>query len=140
MPSEAADLAVRITQAWPGRGVDASIWERRLEDLDAGAAGTAFVRLLDTETRPPSIARFVDTYRAIRATQVRVEERERCDRCGGSGWERAADHVRTDAGGNEVDRCSTVAPCRWCGAGKQAGPVHMAVLRANGHLLRDGAS
>lgn len=138
MATEAADLATRISQSWP-RGVNTSVWEDVLTPLDAGAAGTAYVRLLHTENTSPTVAKFLDMYRSIRASDIRAEDRPDCDRCGSTGWERGADIVRTDADGTECYRTTSVAPCRWCDTGKQTGPVHMAVLRANGHLLKDVA-
>lgn len=69
-PQEATDLAVRIDQSFPRRkgweGVSVDIWADRLEELDAGRAGTAYGRLLAKMTQAPSISEFLAEYGRVR--------------------------------------------------------------------------
>lgn len=134
---EAADLATRISQTWP-RGVNASVWEEVLTELDGGAAGTAYVRLRSSETNAPSIAKFMETYRSIRSTQMPAEPAARCLICDGTGWEPAADHVVT-INGEEAQRYSQVAPCPACDAGDKMKRTRVEILRRNGHRIKADA-
>jgi hypothetical protein len=61
---EASALAKRIINTWHG-GPALAEWVDALQTLNAGTAGTAFVRLRDNNETPPSIARFKATCRAI---------------------------------------------------------------------------
>ena len=93
-PAEASDLVQRMAATWPrdpwGDQVR-RIWLESLASVDAGAAGTAYVRLRGELDRAPSVARFVAECGATpRAAAARERERERatvCGRCDGSGWE-----------------------------------------------------
>ena len=66
---EADDLAKRIINAWRG-GPPLNDWREELARLDAGMAGTAFVRLRRTIEDAPSIARFLAEYRAVRGPDI----------------------------------------------------------------------
>lgn len=63
-PSETAHLVERIVQTWP-TGPRGRIWTETLEDLDAGRAGTAYVRLRNECEQPPSPGRFMAVYRSL---------------------------------------------------------------------------
>lgn len=67
-PNEAAHLVERIVQTWP-TGTRGRIWTETLEPLDAGRAGTAYVRLRGEAENPPSPARFLAVYRSLDTTR-----------------------------------------------------------------------
>lgn len=84
-PQEADDLADRIMRAWPKMLIPPDEWRDVLRSLDAGTAGTAFIRLRNTEKYPPTIADFLDTYRSL-PTQANQPIRTLCTTCGGDGF------------------------------------------------------
>lgn len=55
-PTEADQLALKITQSWPSTRIPATTWAEDIADLDAGYTGTAIVQLRRTLDRPPTIA------------------------------------------------------------------------------------
>jgi hypothetical protein len=63
-PAEADDLAKRIINTWRG-GPPLVEWRQELEQMDAGTAGTAYMRLKRTMEHAPSIARFWGEYNAL---------------------------------------------------------------------------
>lgn len=129
-PTEARDLAVKLTASWPrDPGVDISTWIDELLPLDPGTAGTAIVRMRRDLERPPTIARFFVTYRALDTTGRGSTDRS-CLACAGEGWVPAPDRVHADE-----RRTSQVQPCRSCPAGRAARDTHRRILRANGHDL-----
>lgn len=82
-PPEAFALAERIAQTWPTMRIPTRLWADRLVELDEGTAGTAYIRLVDSESRPPTIATFVSAYRDL--STAWNEPVERCATCGGDG-------------------------------------------------------
>lgn len=84
-PDEAEDMAVRIIRTWPKMNIPPGEWEDALRPLDAGTVGTAFVRLRDNSKYPPTIAEFMDAYRALGRTGP-GGPRTDCDACGGDGF------------------------------------------------------
>ena len=112
--TEAIDLAARISQTWRS-GPPASVWEEELVELDAGQAGTAFVRLRRTSTRAVSVAEFYDTYRAVKPTDASTPRVE-CPRCDTSGW-LYVDPLIVKHGERDIEY-SQVRPCG-CTIGQQ---------------------
>jgi len=111
---EAIDLASRIANTWRS-GPPASVWEEELIDLDAGQAGTAFVRLRRTSTRAVSVAEFYDTYRAVRPTDASTP-RDECAMCDTSGWIYTTPYV-VKRGERDIEY-TQVRPCS-CSTGQQ---------------------
>ena len=101
---EADAILARMGQCW--RVPFGEEWFSAFEDLDAGKAGTAFVRLRDAEERPPSIAKCRQSYNAVRGDTSSHEPK--CPACDGTGM-RAPDF---DAWGFES------TPCELCDMGK----------------------
>jgi hypothetical protein len=62
--AEATDLAKRIINCWRG-GPPLTEWIDELKRLDAGMAGTAYIRLRREHEHAPSIARFLAEYRGV---------------------------------------------------------------------------
>ena len=117
--NEAEGLLTRMNQTW--RVPFGHEWESVFETMDAGRAGTAFVRLRDTEERAPTIAKFKAAYEAVRGPTV---HEPRCPVCDGTG-RRAPD------GDHEYG--STSPACDVCDMGKlqaqreveaAAAPIH----------------
>lgn len=98
--TEAETLLAKIAAIWPLRlnAYGEQAWLEELDQLDAGQAGTALVRLRRERSTAPSIADFVG---ACGAVDTRRPEGPAtvCGRCDGSGWEFVAE--------NAVVRC----PC-----------------------------
>lgn len=118
---EAAGLATQIAQTW--RGLPAAAWEDDIVDLDAGTAGTVFVRLRRTLVRAPTIAQFRAEVQA--ATPRRDDDRPHCERCGSTGWADVVD-LRADGTEHHVG----CAPCR-CPRGRDREAVHRAIVDHN---------
>lgn len=76
--------STRILQCWPKCNIPPQEWEDALRNHDAGAVGTAFIRLRDNEKYPPSIAEFVAAIRSLGPTGPRRDGVD-CTRCGGDG-------------------------------------------------------
>src|SRR5690606_18933814 len=113
--TEGDDLAKRIINAFRG-GPPLAEWRDVLAKLDAGRAGTAFVRLRGQLDYAPSIARFMAEYRALDTHDAST--RTHCDTCGGSGWAPAPDRQDgTVTRTVECDQCqpTDTAPCPVCG-------------------------
>lgn len=79
-PTEADTLAKRIINTWRG-GPPLTEWANLLEQLQAGRAGTAFIRLRDELEHAPTIARFRTAYRSVRTR----EDDETCEHCANDG-------------------------------------------------------
>ncbi|MBP6729966.1 MAG: hypothetical protein KA129_10095 [Microthrixaceae bacterium] len=91
---EACDLAVRILGVF--HGPQAAEWEDELQHLDAGTAGTTFVRLRREHTgRWLSIADFHAVYRTLRTDDASTKT-DPCDACGDSGWLESAQYIERD--------------------------------------------
>jgi hypothetical protein len=114
-PAEATDLAKRIINVWRG-GPPLSEWVDTLEPLEAGAAGTAFIRLRRDEVDAPSIARYHAVYRSLHTG----EHDQRCPRCQGDHWVELApddDRYRHDKDCATRPACycqGTAIPCPTC--------------------------
>lgn len=80
-PTEADTLAKRIINTWRG-GPPLTEWIDVLGPLEAGRAGTAFVRLRGDSENPPSIARFRQVYASLHTASSDAK----CASCGGDGW------------------------------------------------------
>lgn len=128
---EARDLAARLATSWPGHaGISAETWDEELRDLDAGTAGTTLVRLRRELERPPSIARFHATYRALHTAHTDPLPTDRCTLCDGTGWVDAPDLT---VGEEPHTRTYTMTqPCSACPAGDRARNVHRTIARTNG--------
>jgi hypothetical protein len=63
---ELANLVSRLVATWPA-GVRGHIWTTELAMLDAGPARKVVDQLARSDDRPPSVARFLDVYRAVTA-------------------------------------------------------------------------
>ena len=85
--TEADRLARRIINTWNG-GPNLTEWTDLLAELDAGTAGTAYIRLRNTHEHPPSIATFIKTYHSLRTATTDPIRQDSCplDRCPGDGW------------------------------------------------------
>lgn len=139
--TESEDLAVRLSQTWP-KGLPAPAWDDALRNLDAGGAGTAYVRLRATVSliTGPSIADFLSTYNSLNTKPY--EPRPNCETCGGNGWEPV--WTTNDEG---VEYSNGVTPCR-CPSGRQREEVHQRIIDHNerelanvlGHDPRRGAA
>ena len=77
--NEADNLVMRMADAW-GR-VPGEEWNTYLAGLDAGKAGTAFIRLRNSSRRFPSIAEFGEAYGGVRDETPH----EPCKFCDGTG-------------------------------------------------------
>lgn len=63
-PAETAHLVDKIVQTWP-TGPKGRIWTEVLGPLEARPADAAYRQLRDTETRPPTVGRFLEEYRHL---------------------------------------------------------------------------
>lgn len=134
--AEARQLYVKMAASWPPdhRGVAAEVWIEILQELEAGTAGTAVIRLRDELDRPPTIHQFKQRYYALHTPTndpIRMATLA-CADCGGSGWlsrrtpiQVVVGHKRDDDTGlvaavlEERDPITSVRPCG-CPAGRQA--------------------
>jgi hypothetical protein len=82
--AELENLSTQIMRSWPKMLIGPDIWEEALAPFDAGAAGTALVRLRNETKFPPSIQEFVSTIRSLGPTGPRRDTHD-CPRCGGDG-------------------------------------------------------
>lgn len=112
-PNEADDLGKRIINSFRG-GPPLSDWREVLAPLDAGTAGTAYMRLR-TSSDAPTVKQFMDIYRSL--DTVRPMDRPKCGDCGGCGWVQAEDRIE-NAGTDNERRYSQCKPCR-CIEGRQ---------------------
>lgn len=101
--ADAAHLVERIVQTWPS-GPRGRIWTEAFADLDAGTAGSAYVRMRNDHDsdRPPSIGQFMAMYRSLKTKHNTDADPEHCPSCGRDGavtyWvERNGHHVRYSA-------------------------------------------
>ena len=104
---EAKRLAIRIINSWQG-GPTIDEWISELTDMDAGTAGTTFVRLRRDLERPPTIARFWHTYAELATS---TNQALPCIDCEGTGWITGY----TDQRGYRYAK-----PCAYCKRGEQA--------------------
>jgi hypothetical protein len=81
--AEGVELARMFVQTWPAMKIPPEIWVDVFADLDAGTAGTAFIRARNEEERPPNVAQFLTRYRALDTTHNAPVHR--CATCGGDG-------------------------------------------------------
>jgi hypothetical protein len=109
-PTEASDLGKKIINAWHG-GPPLVQWIEELEPLDAGQAGTAFVRLRRQLEHCPSIARFFAEYHAL-DTRDGGNTKPKCGWCEGMGWLETPRHV------NRGQVYSGWEPCSHCDQGR----------------------
>lgn len=108
---EASDLAARILGTFQGPSI--RDWEEELVHLNAGVAGTTYVRLRrEHEQRWLSIAVFMQLYRSLNTVDA-GNRPEPCEYCSDHGW--------VDAGTYEWREVpySAAEPCV-CKAGKAA--------------------
>jgi hypothetical protein len=61
---ELANIVNRLVATWPA-GVRGHIWTAELAHLDPGPARRTIDQLARSDDRPPSVARFLDVYRAV---------------------------------------------------------------------------
>lgn len=109
-PSQAADLATRISQTWPRGGVGPHVWEEDLLDLDPGRAGTTLVKLRRTMSQAPTIAAFREMYATVSITDGGTRTHDDCDQCGNTG------NVPRSPGapdGRELRDGVVACSCRW---------------------------
>lgn len=115
--TEATELAKRIINTWRG-GPPLTEWTDVLLELDAGTAGTAFIRLRNDTDHTPTIARYLAIYRSLHTPANDPINQPDCPDCGRTGWARSA---RPDHAGNPC-----VTPCG-CPAGRHAEIVHQKI-------------
>lgn len=118
LTAEALDLTTRILEVF--QGPPGHVWEEELVELDAGRAGTAFVRLKrEHEHRWLSIAQFMAAYKAIHVD--RPTGAPPCDQgedgCGGSGWVTSSAFTHGTRMGEPVPY-TAMEPCR-CAEGRK---------------------
>jgi hypothetical protein len=82
-PAEADALAKRIINTWRG-GPPLREWIDTLQPLDAGTAGTAYIRLRGTSDQAPTIARYTAVYASLH-TKPPNDTTHTCERCT-DGW------------------------------------------------------
>lgn len=111
--AEADELAKRIINAWHG-GPPLAEWREELAPLDAGQAGTAYVRLKRTLEHAPSIARFLAEYRSLTMHDASNPE-NKCPSCSNSGWVAAEHHFE-----HRSHPYSAAQPCTYCEFGRIA--------------------
>jgi hypothetical protein len=124
LPFEAEELAKRISQTWR-TGASKQIWEEALLDLDAGTAGTAYQRLRRESEHAPSIASFIAFSRSLHTESNETPVVPWCEQCDSTGWVALADLTVNE------ENYSQVAPCTYCGTGKQMVPVHRMIQATN---------
>jgi hypothetical protein len=83
-PTEADALAKRIINTWRG-GPPLREWIDTLQPLDAGTAGTAYIRLRGTSDQAPTIARYTAVYASLH-TKPSSDTTHTCERCT-DGWQ-----------------------------------------------------
>jgi hypothetical protein len=108
-PDEADHLGKRIINSFRG-GPPLTDWREVLEPLDAGKAGTAYMRLRSA-TDAPSVKQFMDEYRKLDTTPTTTTGP--CTRCDDTRFVPGPDIVH-NAGTDHERRYSTVEPCRHC--------------------------
>lgn len=115
------DLFQRISTTWPLR--DPYGWVEELAGLDMPRASTAYVKCRRSHSGAPSIAAFLDEYRALDTANSLTHVP--CDDCGDSGMITCEDDRRhkdgcsqrgTDYGAEGDCWCHAVVPCH-CRAG-----------------------
>lgn len=121
-PHEADDLAARITHTWHTNRIPADEWAEVLTPLDAGTAGTAYVRLRNDSDNPPSIARFLATYRSLNTRRL-DDQRGDCDHCDGTGWDPVI-FTATDDHTFPGHTYNAVRPCPCCRTGELRRTLH----------------
>lgn len=93
-PTEADRLAKRIINTWQG-APPLPEWADTLEPLDAGTAGTAYIRLRNDSDATPTIARYMAVYRSLDTKRPDSAPHRGCTACGrqdgpypsnGDGW------------------------------------------------------
>lgn len=120
--TELEDWSTRILQTWPKMSIPPQIWEDALRNHDAGAVGTAFIRLRDSEKYPPSVAEFVAAIRALGPTGPRRDGVD-CTRCGGDGFNTRQQTIHDHS-------YEVVVPCL-CENGVEAGEMLDRMTEAN---------
>lgn len=127
-PRESEDLAVRLSQTWP-KGLPAPAWDDAIRHLDAGVAGTAFVRLRAgvSTTTGPTVADFLAAYSAL--DTKRPDQYADCDHCGGTGWQPV-----TTPSPHGVEYDTGVTPCR-CPRGRNREDTHRRIIDHNANEL-----
>jgi hypothetical protein len=118
-PEEAKRLAVRIANSWHG-GPNIEAWTEELLDMDAGTAGTTFIRLRRDLDHAPSIANFWRTYRTL---VTPANEALPCNNCDGTGWVSAPPVVRVINDRPHEYRQAT--PCPYCAQGQRCTRIDM---------------
>jgi hypothetical protein len=109
-PEEAKRLAIRIVNSWHG-GPNVDEWASELAEMDAGTAGTTFIRLRRELNHVPSVAHFWHAYRQL---VTPANEPLPCDECDDSGWISA-----------HTDAHDYATPCPICERGRQAAKLEM---------------
>lgn len=129
---EALPILERICAHWGQRFSQSQHdhWMDTLSALDAGAAGTTYVRLTKKADRVPTPAEFIAEYRTVHVFDA-SNRRPPCAVCGDSGIVTDTDHPRhwpgdpksmprPTHGGQEYCNCNVANYCRQCPAGEQA--------------------
>lgn len=137
-PDEADQLAKRIINTWHG-GPPLAEWRDTLTELDAGTAGTTYVRLRAELDHAPSIARYLSEYRTLH-TPANDPIRHHCHHCHGTGWLTCVDdrrhgywcrHRGTPPETEGDCGCHAVTPCPSCPAGTHAEALTPRLERSN---------
>lgn len=123
--SDAEDLAVRISQTWPG-GLGADMWLEDIRDLDAGRVGTTLVKLRRERVKPPTVAEFLARYAQIDTARPVHPD---CSYCANHGWKTL---WATTTDGHEYSPGVEPCHCQW---GDDRRPAHRTAIEANTNEL-----
>lgn len=125
-PTEADELAKRIINTWHG-GPPLKDWIETLDTLDAGTAGTAYIRLRAETEHAPTIARYVAVYRGLATVHNQpTPDTPSCVLCDGTRYVECVDdrrhagwckHRGTKPNDPGDCQCHAVDPCR-CQTGR----------------------
>jgi hypothetical protein len=102
---DADAIAKRIINTWHS-GPRLTEWVEVLAGLDAGTAGTAYIRCRNELEHAPSIAKFIAVYRSLHTATTHPVDRPTCAACDGTGWVDAPNLITPDGRSyTQVDRC-----------------------------------
>jgi hypothetical protein len=102
---DADAIAKRIINTWHS-GPRLTEWVEVLAGLDAGTAGTAYIRCRNELEHAPSIAKFIAVYRSLHTATTHPVDRPTCGACDGTGFVDAPNLTTPDGRSyTQVDRC-----------------------------------
>ena len=129
---ECARIVNLVVSTWPA-GPKGHAWTEAIRDLAYADARAAYESVRDVEDRPPSIARYLAAYRAVRARVAAETPPMTCELCDGTGFVEADLHPGAPCPFPRADGsciCHAVAPCR-CSTGRARVDVARRIVEAN---------